>query len=59
MVAVKVAVVVVVMRVGGSSEIVEGKGSGGNKANSGNSNGRGPYNNQIKDPAEETWRQRR
>jgi hypothetical protein len=56
--AVEVAAVVVVMGVGGSSGIGEGKGSGGNKANSGDSNGRGPYNNQLKDPVEETrwWR---
>ncbi len=39
---------VVVMGVGGSSGIGEGKGSGGD------SNGGGPYNNQLKDPAEET-----
>ncbi len=52
--AVEVAVVVVVMGVGGSSGIGEGEGSGGNKANSGNSDGGGPYNNQLKDPAEET-----
>ncbi len=50
--------VVVVMGVGGSSEIGEGKGSGGNKANSGNSNGGGAFNNQLKDPAEETRRRR-
>ncbi len=37
----------------GSSGIGEGKGSGGDKANSGDSNGGGPYNNQLKDPAEE------
>ncbi len=49
-----VVVVVVVMGVGGSSGIGEGKGSGGNKSNSGNSDGGGPYNNQLKDPAEET-----
>jgi hypothetical protein len=54
-VAVEVAaVVVVVMGIGGSSGIGEGEGSGGNKANSGDSDGRGPYNNQLKDPAEET-----
>ena len=47
---------VVVMGVGGSSGIGEGKGSGGNKANSIDSDGRGPYNNQLKDPAEETTR---
>jgi hypothetical protein len=47
-------VVVVVVGVGGSSGICEGKGSGGDEANSGNSNGGGPYNNQLKDPAEET-----
>jgi hypothetical protein len=39
---------------GGSSGIGEGKGSGGDEANSGDSNGGGPYNNQLKDPAEET-----
>ncbi len=49
-----VEVAVVVMGVGGSSDIGEGKGSGGDKANSGDSDGRGPYNNQLKDPAEET-----
>jgi hypothetical protein len=53
-VAVEVAVVVVVMGVGGSSGICEGKGSGGNEANSSDSDGGGPYNNQLKDPAEET-----
>ncbi len=47
-------VVVAVTGVGGSSGIGEGKGSGGNEPNSGNSNGGGPYNNQLKDPAEET-----
>ncbi len=52
--AVEVAAVVVVMGVGGSSGISEGKGSGDDEANSGNSNGGGPYNNQLKDPAEET-----
>ncbi len=52
--AVEVAAVVVVMGVGGSSVIGEGKGSGGNKANSGDSDGGGPYNNQLKDPAVET-----
>jgi hypothetical protein len=52
-VVVEVAVVVVVMGVGDSSGIGEGKGSGTNKANSGNSDGGGPYNNQLKDPAEE------
>ncbi len=44
----------VVMGVGGCSGIGEGKGSGGNEANSGDSDGGGPYNNQLKDPAEET-----
>ncbi len=44
----------VVMGVGGSSGIVEGKGSGGDEANSGDSKGGRPYNNQLKDPAEET-----
>jgi hypothetical protein len=53
-VAVEVAAVVVVMGVGGSSGIGEGKGSGGDEANSGDSDGRGPYNNQLKDPVEET-----
>ncbi len=57
--AVEVAVVVVVMGVGGSSGIGEDEGTGGDKANSGNSNGGGPYNNQLKDPAEETWGRRR
>ncbi len=52
--AVEVAAVVVVMEVGGSSGIGEGEGSGGNEANSGDSDGGGPYNNQLKDPAEET-----
>ncbi len=52
--AVEVVTVVVVMGVGGSSGIGKGEGSGGNKANSGNSDGMGPYNNQLKDPAEET-----
>ncbi len=52
--AVEVAAVVVVMGVGGNSGIGEGKGSGGNKANSNDSNGGGPYNNQLKDPVEET-----
>ncbi len=42
------------MGVGGSSGIGEGEGSGGDEANSGNSDGRGPYNNQLKDPAEDT-----
>ncbi len=45
--------VVVAMGVGGSSGIGEGKGSGGNEANSSDSDGRGPYNNQLKDPMEE------
>ncbi len=52
--AVEVVVEVVVMGVGGSSGIGEGKGSGGNEANSGDSNGWGPYNKQLKDPVEET-----
>ncbi len=52
--AVEVAAVVVVMGIGGSSGIGEGKGSGGDKANSGDSDGGGPYNNQLKYPAEET-----
>ena len=52
--AVEVTAVVVVMGVGGSSGIGEGEGSGGDKANSGDSNGGGPYNNQLKDPAKET-----
>jgi hypothetical protein len=51
---VEVTAVVVVMGVGGSSGICDGKGSDGNKANSGDSNGGGPYNNQLKDPEEET-----
>jgi hypothetical protein len=38
-VAVEVAVVVVVMGVGGSSGIVEGEGSGGDEANRGDSDG--------------------
>ncbi len=46
--AVEVAAVVVVMGVGGSSGIGEGEGSGGD------SDGGGPYNNQLKDPADET-----
>ncbi len=54
MVAVEVAVVVMVMGVGGSSGIGEGEGSGGDKANSGESDGGGPYNNKLKNPAEET-----
>ncbi len=45
---------VVVMGVGGNSGIGEGEGSGGDEANSGDSDGGGPYNNQLKDPAEET-----
>jgi hypothetical protein len=53
-VAVEVAVVVVVMGVGGSSGIGEGEGSGGDEANSSDSNGGEPYNNQLKDSAEET-----
>jgi hypothetical protein len=53
-VAVEVAAVVVVMGVGGSSGIGEGKGSGSDEANSGDSDGGGPYNNRLKDPAEET-----
>jgi hypothetical protein len=53
-VAVEVAAVVVVMGVGGSSGIGEGEGSGGDEANSGDSDGGKPYNNQLKDPAEET-----
>jgi hypothetical protein len=53
-VAVEVAVVVVVMGVGGSSGIGEGEGSGGGEANSGSSDGGGPYNNQLKDPMEDT-----
>ena len=52
--AVEVAAVVVVMGVGGSSGIGEGEGSGGDDANSGDSDGGGPYNNQLIDPAEET-----
>ncbi len=52
--ALEVAVVVVVMGVGGSSGIGEGEGSGGDIANSGNSDGGGPYNNKLHDPAEET-----
>ena len=52
--AVEVAAVVVVMGVGGSSGIGEGEGSGGDEANSGDSDGGGPYNNQLKDPSEET-----
>jgi hypothetical protein len=53
-VAVEVAVVVVVMGVGGCSGIGEGEGSAGDEANSGDSNGGGPYNNQLKNPVEET-----
>ncbi len=52
--AVEVAVVMVVIGVGGSSGIGEGEDSGGDEANSGDSNGGGAYNNQLKDPAEET-----
>ncbi len=52
--AVEVAAVVVMMGVGGSNCVGEGKSSGGDKANSSDSNGRGPYNNQLKDPAEDT-----
>ncbi len=46
--------VVVVMGAGGSSGIGEGEGSDGDEANSGDSDGGGPYNNQLEDPAEET-----
>ncbi len=52
--AVEVAAVVVVMGVGGCSGIGEGEASGRDKANSGDSDGGGLYNNQLKDPAEET-----
>jgi hypothetical protein len=53
-VAVEVVAVVVLMGVGVSSGIGEGEGSDGDEANSGDSDGGGAYNNQLKDPAEET-----
>ncbi len=50
--AVVEAVVVVVMGVGVAVALVRAVGS--NEDNSGDSDGRGPYNNQLKGPAEET-----
>jgi hypothetical protein len=47
------AVVVVVMGVGVAVALVRARAVGGNEDNCSNSDGRGPYNNQLKGPAEE------
>ena len=53
-VAVALAVMVVVMGVGVAVALVRARAVGGDEDNGSNSDGGGPYNNQLKGPVEET-----